>query len=102
MDKEHKHETSISYIPWNNSPIHNIPRNAWESNPESFSRRLQRYHSNKRPDKYFFFLRLYKIHYIPGVANLRLISHMLLLERLFVALDKCARVPFSFLYYYFF
>ena len=35
-----------------------------------------------------------------GVANLRLASHMRLFEGLFVALNKCTRVPFSFLCYY--
>ena len=39
---------------------------------------------------------------IPGVANLRLASHMRLFEGLFVDLDKCTRVPFSFLFIIFF
>ena len=37
---------------------------------------------------------------IAGVANLRLASHRQLFEGLFVALDKCPRVPFSFLCYH--
>ena len=36
---------------------------------------------------------------LAGVTNLRLVSHMLLFEGLFVALDKYTRVPFSFLCY---
>ena len=40
--------------------------------------------------------------YVSGVANLRLASHMRLFEGLFVALDKCTRVPFTFLCYYIF
>jgi hypothetical protein len=39
---------------------------------------------------------------IAGVANLRLASHMRLFEGLFVALDICSRVPFSYLCYYIF
>ena len=42
------------------------------------------------------------ITYRPGVTNLRLVSHMRLFERLFVALDKCTQFPFSFLCYYIF
>ena len=37
-----------------------------------------------------------------GVTTLRLASHMRLFEGLFVALDKCTRVLFSFLCYYIF
>ena len=38
--------------------------------------------------------------YMAGVTNLRLLSHMRLFQALFVTLDKCTRVPFSFLCFY--